>query len=264
MLIHLTKRTDDLIKILGDSRIRANTAFGAAHNVSALAASQTVACFSELAALDSVAALARRHGQFGLGFPKEWMQQVGAAPVWYLPRDSAVQTEFFNIIRKLAFRRSPDPEHPLWRITPFIDYPRDPEPDESARTYDWRWEREWRIRGGLSFEPHDVALLFAPEERHDWLTDWWKTTVVGPWDGYLPSVVDAQWPRDRQEAVIRQGPTWAEIEFPVPAEPWQGEIDTAPTTEVPSDWDEDERRQLRAEMREELNGWLDEMARDDI
>jgi hypothetical protein len=100
MLIHLTKRVDTLTTILRDGHLRARKTYGAAYNVEALAASQAVACFSELAALDSVANLAQRHGEFGLGFTKTWMQTRGAAPVWYLPRDSRVQVEFVNTVRE--------------------------------------------------------------------------------------------------------------------------------------------------------------------
>lgn len=263
MLIHLTKQEANLTAILSEGLIHARNTYGAAYNVGALTSSQAVACFSEMAALDSVARLAERHGEFGLGFRKVWMQAQGAAPVWYLPRDSEVQTEFFRTVRDLAFRNQPDPDHPLWRITPFIDYPRDADPARTAAPYDWRWEREWRVRGDLGFHTDDIALLFAPEAQHPWLIDWWKQEVIEGWGGYMPPLVDPRWDRDQQEAAIRQGPVVVEIEVPMPTEQWDEEIDTAPHEDLSSAWD-DERQQLQAENREELNGWLDEMARDDI
>ena len=263
MLIHLTKRADTLAAILDQGRVHAQNPYGAAFNIDALASSQAVACFSEMAALDSVATLADRHGEFGLGFTKTWMQIQGAAPVWYLPRDSEVQTEFFNTVRELAFRNRPEPDHPLWRITPFIDYPCDADQDGATAAYDWRWEREWRIRGGLRFQPDDVAILFAPESQHAWLADWWKQEVIEGWGGYMPPLVATRWPREQQETVIRQGPLVVELEVPMPVESWQDENDTAPHAGMSAAWD-DERWQLHAEIREELNGWLDEMARDDL
>lgn len=79
----------------------------------------------------------------------------------------------------------------------------------------------------------------------------------------MPPTVDPNWPRERQEDVIRKGPTVLEVEMPMPVEPWEDEIDTAPHVGASSAEDH-ERQQLQAEIREELNGWLDEMARDDI
>ena len=209
VLIHLTKQPGTLATILREGTVRALTPYGAAHKVDSLAISQKVTSFSEMAALASVADLAQRHGHFGLGFLRSWMQDQGAAPVWYLPRDSEVQVEFFNRVRDLAFRNAPDPEHVLWRITPFIDYPQDAEVEGASVPYDWRWEREWRVRGDLSFQNDDVAILIAPEAHHE------------------------------------------------------NEVETAPYVDYSSPWD-DEHREQQAEMREELNGWLDEMARDDI
>lgn len=263
MLIHLTKQADTFTTILREGQVRALTPYGAAYNVGTLAPSQKVASFSEMAALASVADLARRHGQFGLGFLKPWMQARGAAPVWYLPRDSEVQVEIFNTVRDAAFRNAPDPEHMLWRITPFIDYPRDVGAEGAAVPYDWRWEREWRVRGDLTFQNDDVAILFVPGAQHEWVTEWWKQEMIEGWGGYMPPTVDPNWPRERQEDVIRQGPTVLEVEMPVPVEPWEDEIDTAPHV-GDSSAEDDEGQQLQAEIREELNGWLDEMARDDL
>lgn len=217
-----------------------------------------------MAALESIAQLADRHGEFGVGFRKAWMQTQGAAPVWYLPRGSAVQEEFFRTVRDLAFRTQPDPEHPIWGITPFVDYPRDAGPIDGAPPYDWRWEREWRVRGDLEFQDSDLAILFAPEDRHSLLTDWWKQEVIEGWAGYIPPIVDTRWPGERQDATIRSGPQLIEIEVLQPRESWASDdLSDARPDDVSTVW-EDEREHFQAEIREELNGWLDEMARDDI
>jgi len=50
---------------------------------------------------------------------------------------------------------------PLWQKTPFVDE-LDPDPAE-----DTSWEKEWRVPGGLKFQPDDVAFVFLPEELHD-------------------------------------------------------------------------------------------------
>ena len=49
----------------------------------------------------------------------------------------------------------------VWRITPFIDFAK-----PNSVWEDWRWEREWRVPGGLRFKAEDVAFLFLPEESH--------------------------------------------------------------------------------------------------
>lgn len=172
MLIHLTERAGTLTTILREGRLRALKPCGAAYNAGTLAPSQKVASFSEMAALASVADLARRHGEIVVGFLKPWMQARGAAPVWYLPRDSEVQVEIFNTVRDLASRNAPDPEHILWRITRFIDYPRDAGAEGDAVPYDWRREREWHVRGDLTFQNDDVAILFVPGAQHEWSTEW--------------------------------------------------------------------------------------------
>lgn len=52
-----------------------------------------------------------------------------------------------------------DPNDPLWRDTPYVDV--------TGPDNDPRWEREWRVPGGLRFAPGDVAFVFIPEKLHD-------------------------------------------------------------------------------------------------
>jgi len=149
-----------LASILREGRVRAKNPFGAAHNHRELRESQLVACFSEID-LAGMTRLAKRHGSFGLGFHRRWVQSRGAAPVWYLPRNSPMQVRLFEIVKSLAFHTKPDLNHFLWEFTPFVDYPRDYGPTPEGAPYDWRWEREWRVRGDLAFEAEDVGILFA-------------------------------------------------------------------------------------------------------
>ncbi len=72
----------------------------------------------------------------------------------------------FNAVNSLAFRAVPDLEHFRWRFTPFINYPKE------GTTY-WRWEREWRIRGDLHFEPEHIVVLFALEGSHETMREMW-------------------------------------------------------------------------------------------
>ncbi len=87
--------------------------------------------------------------------------------------------------------------------------------------------------------------------------------MIEGWGGYMPPLVATDWPRKQQESAIRQGPVVVELDLPEVTDSWHDQDATAATSVVASPWD-DERRQLHTEMREELNGWLDEMARDDI
>lgn len=64
----------------------------------------------------------------------------------------------------------------------------------------------------------------------------------------MPPTVDPNWPRERQEDVIRQGPTVLEIEMAMPVEPWEDEIDTAPYVGA-SSAEDDERQQLGGDPR---------------
>lgn len=261
MLIHLTPDKTTLCAIVRDGRLRARTPYGAAYNVPALAQSQAVVCFSELAALESVSELARRHGGFGVGFTKTWLQAYGAAPVWYLSRGSHVQTELFNLVRELAFRIDPDPSHPLWRLTPFVDYPQDAEAGQAASSYDWKWEREWRVRGDVSFESERVALLYAPEAEHPAIKSFWTAQILEARAGNVPPLLDASWAKERQYDVLSSGSTAIEAEVIEPLERWSYDVEA--TSYFTSDFEEDERRAQQAEMLEEYRGWLDEMAPDD-
>jgi hypothetical protein len=72
---------------------------------------------------------------------------------------------------------------------------------------DWRWEREWRVPGGLQFKPEDVAFVFLPEESHDaargFLVDH-QTANTGP--AYLCPYIDPGWPRDRIDKALEVVP----------------------------------------------------------
>jgi hypothetical protein len=262
VLIHLTGREVTLATILRECRLRANRQYGAAYNVDELADSQSVVCFSEMAALNSIQDLASRHGTYGLGFTTQWMQMKGAAPVWYLARGSQMQREIFELVRAMAFTSDPDPAHPLWLFTPFVDYPKDEHGSDPAGRYDWRWEREWRVRADLRFQAHDVALLFAPEAHHASIAGWWESNMLKGAAGLVPALVDVLWTGDHQSQVLRKGPTRAGPD----------DIDSAPAlpgasppahSSVEGGGAGSERLQLRREQHtrtNELREWLEHMS----
>lgn len=220
-----------------------------------------------MAALESIASLGQRHGFFGLGFSTSWLQERGAAPVWYVVKGSAFQTELFEIIQRLAFQQQADPADPLWKLTPFIDYPQEPAEGEGPSTYDWRWEREWRVRGDLSFDLDAVRLLFAPAADHERVRAWWNVQVIDGFAELIPPIVDANWSRSQIDDVVRSGPATARLPWDSsdgPLEVWPGDDEASPFYLDPLDEGERGRADLQEEVMRELSGWLDEMARDDI
>jgi hypothetical protein len=90
-----------------------------------------------------------------------------------------------------AEARGPDPDDPLWKLTPFIDFPSGP---STPYKYDFRWEREWRIIGDVDFSENDVAFLLIPEELHTTAWSFFHSAVednVGP--GYFCPYLDPTW-----------------------------------------------------------------------
>jgi hypothetical protein len=95
-----------------------------------------------------------------------------------------------------------DPEDYFWCITPFIDFAK-----PGSVWEDWRWEREWRVPGGLRFKPEDVAFLFLPEESHKAARQFFvdhEAANTGP--AYLCPYIDPRWPKDRIEKALEGVP----------------------------------------------------------
>jgi len=257
LLLHLTRNLDDLASILRGGKVAARNPFGALHDHSTLATGQHVVCLSELG-LEHVEELATgRHTPVGIGLHRAWAAAQGAAPVWYLPRETPVQQHVFNLVKQLAYEREPDPDHPLWQLTPFIDYP------QEGGTYDFRWEREWRVRGDLQFDPlPDIAVLFAPERDHDAMRETWVWEALDFPRGPVPPLVDPAWEMERKMQVLRNG-----------HQDYDSEGDTDPTPKPEDDdhdffsgpvtWVSDQDR-VRTEQQSEWAHWLHTFERDDI
>jgi hypothetical protein len=76
---------------------------------------------------------------------------------------------------------------PFWRVAPFIDHPG----NFGLSRYEFEWEREWRVPGGLTFAEHEVAFLFLPEE--------WHAAVRTPF-----VCIDPRWSAERLQAGFNQ------------------------------------------------------------
>ena len=223
-LVHLARTPDDLAGILVRGTIQARNSFGIARPHRRLLTRQDTVCFTEMP-VSELGRMTSRGRRWGVGFDKEFLRdRFDAQPVWYLsdpsPQLRAVQQMLDE--RIAAPGGGIDPSDPYWRLTPFIDPVR---PRGSARPNDWRWEREWRVVGDVSFELSDAAFIVW-SEGDDLLWDeqltvgsvflshhrdefWWGSSLerldaqLGKMldqlkESYLP-VVDAGLPWDSEE-----------------------------------------------------------------
>jgi hypothetical protein len=147
-----------MLSILASGRLQARSRFGAARGLDALGDTQQAACFSEIP-LDRLDRLVERRSKYGIGFRQEFLISAGGGRVWYLDSDGTPA----RYIRELVAENVRSPMNlssPLWQLTPFIDFPG----SYGGIDYRFEWEREWRVPGGLTFSPDQVAFLFIPGE----------------------------------------------------------------------------------------------------
>ncbi|GIU18407.1 hypothetical protein TUM4261_39170 [Shewanella sp. c952] len=93
---------------------------------------------------------------YGFVFRREFIVENGAQPVININsyggnrevRDAA--DELFEIVKKNGFDKGK-----VCRLLPFLN--------AMHEAYDFSWEREWRIVGGLEFEPVDVVAVVLPK-----------------------------------------------------------------------------------------------------
>lgn len=153
-LVHFTRTSGELGAILSQGCIKAAGPFGWGKNITQLREQHSSACLSEVP-VDLVDRLISRHGHFGLGFRRDFIARHGGARVWYLDDGSPISIALFERIGRLL--REQDFADGLWKLTPFIDRVI---PDR----YEFEWEREWRVPGGLHFQLSDVAFAIVPGE----------------------------------------------------------------------------------------------------
>jgi hypothetical protein len=182
----------NIMSILWDGRIEPFAEpHGAGKDVPEVADGHRSAALSEIP-LHLLQRLVQQRSHYGIGFSQEFLLARGGARVWYIETSGGP----VQVIRRQVQQRvraGVDSADPFWGITPFIDFP-----DPAQAFSDWRWEREWRVPGGLRFEPSDVAFLFIPDEFHDsarqFFTDH-QLENTGP--AYLCPYIDVTWDRNR-------------------------------------------------------------------
>jgi hypothetical protein len=201
--VHFTKASpplsayDAMLSILWDGMINPTGPLGAARNLEELGASQWSACFSEIP-LDLLVRLIDRRSLYGIGFREDFLVDQGGARVWYLDKDGPAAESFTETVRE-AMTGGLDPQEPIWHITPFVDFPG----DYGGTQYRFEWEREWRVPGGLHFQPDDVAFLFIPESFHTQARSYFEGHLhenSGP--AYLCPYVDPTWEMNQIQAAF--------------------------------------------------------------
>lgn len=155
-LVHFTKSERTLGAILTSGCLRASGPFGFSfyRTIPEVTARHQSVCLSEIP-LDQLHQLTKRHGQYGVGFTKDFIRSRQGARVWYVDEKSS---QAANLSQQLQTLKSTcDWTHSLWDLTPFIDLVM------PSKGYVWDWEREWRVQNDLIFALTDVAVVITPE-----------------------------------------------------------------------------------------------------
>lgn len=153
-VVHFTDDPNVFAEILAGGMLRASGPYGFswARKIPEVAARHCSVCFSEVP-LNNLERLIRRHGNYGIGFTKDFIRSRDGARVWYVDQRS-VQARHLNEHLD-GLRRSGDFSHPMWDLTPFMDL-------VMPGGYEWDWEREWRVNGDLHFALDDIAFTVTP------------------------------------------------------------------------------------------------------
>lgn len=170
------------LSILWQGHIRPTTdPLGVAAEVPEVEVAHRSACFSATG-LDKLARLIKTRSLYGVGFTQDVLAAAGGRRVRYLRRGSADAARWAIDIRERQ-RMGVDPSDPFWRETPFID------PSE-----DNGWEEEWRVPGGFSFEPDQVAFVFIPGELHEKARAFFEEhRHAGSGPAYVCRYIDPTW-----------------------------------------------------------------------
>jgi hypothetical protein len=202
-LVHFVKKADSgseydtIIKICASRKLIPGNAFGIARSTTTI--TQKSVCFSEIPLYHLERLIARR-GAYGIGFTKRLALLKGAAPVWYLERDSR-QLLAIKDLMDTAEKSERPADNPIWRLTAFIDAPG----DYPNGRYRFEWEREWRVLGTYGFHQTDAAFLLLPEHLHNAARGFFESAQsenTGP--AYLCPYIDPHWPKERVVEALQE------------------------------------------------------------
>jgi len=190
------------LSILGSGFIRPFAdPHGAGKDIPEVAALHRSCALSEIP-LHLLGRLIQSRSLYGVGFHQNVLIRNGGARVWYVEHPGPIAASIQDQVQARV-DAGINPEDSLWHITPFIDFAK-----PGSVWEDWRWEREWRVPGGLRFKPEDVAFLFLPDESHEAARQFFvdhRAANTGP--AYLCPYVDPRWPRDRIEKALEEVPS---------------------------------------------------------
>lgn len=148
---HMTPTAENLVNIITQGRIEARNPFGMARKLFMPDATQCCACFAGVP-VNEIGRLSR--GPFGVGFKASFLRDNGGQRVWYLD-DGEPRNAIADLMDRAVAAKAWD--SPLWKLTPFID-------KVIPRMYEFEWEREWRVPGGVTFSQADIAFIVAPSD----------------------------------------------------------------------------------------------------
>lgn len=194
-----------VLSILYDGFVRPiEEPHGVAWEISELIDLNRPACFSEVP-LHLLGRLMKTRSEYGVGFSQCFLRAKGGGRLWYVEDDSGPAEALVKLVDE---RREAgiDLADPLWQVTPFIDLA-----STKSAFGDFLWEREWRVPGGLRFEPDDVKFLFIPEDLHDQARQFFTDAGVandGP--AYLCPYIDVNWDREKIAARLAKIPSEVE------------------------------------------------------
>jgi len=185
---------DNMLSILASRVIQARNPFGLGRKDAPSIDMQRVACFSEIP-LHRLRRLAKARSNYGIVFRKDFAIHKGANPIMYAYQDQDVTIA----LKQIAKTAKGDPDHPIWRIAPFVDVPG----KHWHKTYFFEWEREWRKVGHFTFSQDDVAFLIIPEELHENARSFFDTAErenLGP--SYQCPFIDPYWNRKKIKSLL--------------------------------------------------------------
>jgi hypothetical protein len=161
-LIHLTRKTDkgeakdNLINIINNFCIEARNPKGLFYKIDKIKEQVKSACFTEVPLSNIKHLIGFMPGRevqlssYGLVFTKDYLVNKGANPVFHI--NTYYSDERKKVIMDVIRGLPPEQQK---EIAPYLDI--------FGETYDFHWEREWRLNGDLNFRGEDVVVGLCEE-----------------------------------------------------------------------------------------------------
>lgn len=185
-VVHFTRKTPDndaahnMENILLDGRIEARTKYGVGRYYPSCPNS---VCLSEVPTYQ-LSRINRRRGAYGIGFTKAFIGGLGGGPLFYLNGDR------YDAIAALMKAAGNDPNAPVWKLVSFIDH--------VSNTYQFDWEREWRVPADVPLKRENIRFMLIPESEHERF-DAYRSRKHS--EGLMPlydcPLIDHRWPKER-------------------------------------------------------------------